>query len=95
MALDITAINLTVQQATGGIVGHALRAATRCTSSSTPRRSRTTSTRRARRTSGSTSGTTSPAGREALITVAFTFSYTDEDDNKYTYSKSLQVKVAP
>jgi hypothetical protein len=34
-------------------------------------------------------------GKEALITVAFTFSYTDEDDNEYTYSKSLPVRVAP
>ena len=34
-------------------------------------------------------------GKEALVTVAFTFSYTDEDDNEYTYSKSLPVKVAP
>jgi hypothetical protein len=33
--------------------------------------------------------------REALVTVSFTFKYTDKDSNEYTYAKTLDVKVAP
>jgi hypothetical protein len=33
--------------------------------------------------------------REALITVSFSFKYTDSDDNEWAYSKTLDVKVAP
>ena len=34
-------------------------------------------------------------GKEALVTVAFNFEHTDKDDNKYTYSDTASVKVAP
>ena len=53
---------------------------------------RTTSTRKARPTSASTSGTTLPnGGREALVTVGLSF----EDEDEYSYSQTAKVKVAP
>ena len=95
MALDITAMNLTVQQATGGIVitpSGGDQVYFKFNSSAV--------TNHVNKNGSADVGfdvwyDLPSGGKEALITVAFTFSYTDEDDNEYTYSKSLPVKVAP
>lgn len=34
-------------------------------------------------------------GKEALVTVAFTFEHEDQDDNTHSYSDTVKVKVAP
>jgi len=91
MALDITALNLTVQQATGGIV-------------ITPsggdqvyfKYNSAAPTNHINANSTASVGfdvwyDLPNGGREALITVGFTFQ--DDDDN--TYSDTHQVKVAP
>jgi hypothetical protein len=91
MALDITALNLTVQQATGGIV-------------ITPsggdqvyyKFSSSAATNHINAKGSASVGFDAwydlpSGGKEALCTVAFSF--TDDDDN--TYSDTLQVKVAP
>jgi hypothetical protein len=91
MALDVTALNLTVQQATGGIV-------------ITPsggdqvyfKFNSSAATNHINANGSATVGfdvwyDLPSGGREALITVGFTFQ--DDDDN--TYSDTLQVKVAP
>jgi hypothetical protein len=95
MALDITAMNLTVQQATGGIV-------------ITPsggdqvffKFNSAAVTNHINKNGSADVGfdvwyDLPSQGKEALITVSFSFSYTDADDNEYTYSKNLSVKVAP
>jgi len=95
MALDITSINLTVQQATGGIVippsggdqvyykFNSLAATNHINANGTAE-------------VGFDAWYDLPSqGREALITVSFTFDYEDEDDNTYTYSDTAKVKVAP
>lgn len=95
LALDITQLNATVQQATGGIVippsgGDSVYY--KFTSNAAINHINAKGT--------------ADVGfdvfydlpnlkREALITVSFTFRYTDEDDNEYTYGKTLDVKVAP
>jgi hypothetical protein len=91
MALDITALNLTIQQATGGIV-------------ITPsggdqvyfKYSSQAPTNHINANSSASVGfdvwyDLPSGGREALITVGFSFQ--DGDDNKY--SATAQVKVAP
>jgi hypothetical protein len=95
IALDITAMNLTVQQATGGIVitpSGGDQVYFKFNSSAV--------TNHVNKNGSADVGfdvwyDLPSQGKEALITVAFTFSYTDEDDNEYTYSKSLPVRVAP
>jgi len=91
MALDITALNLTVQQATGGIV-------------ITPsggdqvyfKFNSSAATNHINARGSASVGfdvwyDLPNGGREALVTVGFNFK--DADDN--TYSDTLQVKVAP
>jgi len=91
MALDITALNLTVQQATGGIV-------------ITPsggdqvyfKFNSAAPTNRINANGSASVGfdvwyDLPSGGREALITIGFSFQ--DDDDN--TYSATAQVKVAP
>jgi len=95
MALDITSINLVVQQAAGGIVvtpSGGDQVYFKFNSSAV--------TNHVNKNGSADVGfdvwyDLPSQGKEALITVAFTFSYTDEDDNEYTYSKSLPVRVAP
>jgi hypothetical protein len=95
MPLDITSMNLTVQQATGGIV-------------ITPsggdsvyyKFNSAAATNHINKNGSADVGfdvwyDLPNQGREALITVSFTFTYTDDDDDEFTYSKNLQVKVAP
>lgn len=95
MALDITSINLTVQQATGGIVV-------------TPsggdqvyfKFSSSAVTNHINANGSADVGfdvwyDLPNQGKEALITVAFTFEHEDEDGDVYTYSDNFNVKVAP
>jgi len=95
MALEITSINLTVQQAAGGIVV-------------TPsggdqvyyKFSSSAATNYINKNGSADVGfdvwyDLPNQGREALITVSFSFEYEDEDDNTYTYSDVVKVKVAP
>jgi hypothetical protein len=95
MALDITQLNATVQQATGGIVIPP--------SGGDSVYYKFTSNAAVNHINGKG---TADVGfdvfydlpnlrREALVTVSLTFKYTDSDDNEYTYSKTLDVKVAP
>ena len=95
LALDITQLNATVQQATGGIVIPP--------SGGDLVYYKFTSSAAVNHINGKG---TADVGfdvfydlpnlkREALITVSFTFKYTDSDDTEYTYSKTLDVKVAP
>lgn len=91
MALNITALNLTVQQATGGIV-------------ITPSGGdqvyyKFTSSAPTNHVNANGSASVGfdvwydlpNGGKEALVTVGFSF----EDDDDNTYSDTLQVKVAP
>jgi hypothetical protein len=92
MALDITAMNLTVQQAAGGIVIGRRRPG------SLPATSAAVNHINAKGTAAvgyDVLYDLPNLKREALITVSFTFKYTDSDDNEYTYGKTLDVKVAP
>jgi hypothetical protein len=94
LALDITSINLTVQQAAGGIVV-------------TPsggdqvyfKFSSSAATNHINANGAADVGfdvwyDLPNQGREALITVGFTFEH-EADDNTYTYSDTAKVKVAP
>ncbi len=95
LALDITAMNLSVQQATGGIV----------ITPSGGDQVYFKFTSRAVTNHINAHGTADvgfdtwydlpSGGREALVTVSFSFKYEDKDDNVYTYSKTYDVKVAP
>ena len=95
MALDITAMNLTVQQATGGIVitpSGGDQVFFKFNSSAV--------TNHINKNGSADVGfdvwyDLPSQSKEALITVSLSFSYTDADDNEYTYSKNLSVKVAP
>jgi len=95
MALDITAMNLTVQQATGGIVitpSGGDQVYYKFNSSAV--------TNHVNKNGSADVGfdvwyDLPSQGKEALVTVSFTFTYTDEDDDEYTYAKTLAVKVAP
>jgi hypothetical protein len=95
MALDITSINLTVQQATGGIVippSGGDQVYYKFNSSA--------ATNHVNENGSADVGLDvyydlPNGGREALLTVSFTFDYEDEDDNTYTYSDTFKVKVAP
>jgi hypothetical protein len=95
MALDITAMNLTVQQATGGIV------ITPSGGDSVYYKFNSSAVTNHINKNGSADVgfdvwyDLPNQGKEALITVSLSFSYTDEDDNEYTYSDTLAVKVAP
>ena len=95
LALEITSINLTVQQAAGGIVV-------------TPsggdqvyfKFSSSAVTNHINANGSADVGfdvwyDLPNQGREALVTVAFTFEHEDEDENTYTYSDTAKVKVAP
>jgi hypothetical protein len=90
-ALDITAIDLKVQQATGGIVitpSGGDQIYFKFNSSAVTNRINAKGSADV----GFDAWYDLPnGGREALVTVGFTFK--DDDDN--TYSKTLQVKVAP
>jgi hypothetical protein len=95
MALDITQLNATVQQATGGIVIQP--------SGGDSVYYKFTSSASVNHINAMGTGNVQfdvfydlpNLKREALVTVSFTFKYTDSDDNEYTYSKTLDVKVAP
>jgi hypothetical protein len=93
--LDITAINLTLQQATGGIV-------------ITPsggdqvyfKFSSSAATNHVNANGTADVGfdvwySLPNQGSEALATVSFSFVYTDKDDNQYTYSSTHNAKVGP
>jgi hypothetical protein len=95
MALEITSINLTVQQAAGGIVV-------------TPsggdqvyfKFSSSAVSNHINKNGSADVGfdvwyDLPNQGKEALVTCSFTFDYTDSDDNTYTYSDTVKVKVAP
>jgi len=95
MALDITSVNLTLQQATGGIV------VTPSGGDSVYYKFNSSAVTNHINKNGSADVgfdvwyDLPNQGREALITVSFTFEYTDEDDDTYTYSDTCEVKVAP
>jgi len=95
MALDITSVNLTLQQATGGIV------VTPSGGDSVYYKFNSSAVTNHINKNGSADigfdvwYDLPNQGREALITVSFTFEYTDEDDDTYTYSDTCEVKVAP
>jgi hypothetical protein len=90
-ALDITAIDLKVQQATGGIVitpSGGDQIYFKFNSSAVTNR---INAKGSADVGFDTWYDLPNGGREALVTVGFTFK--DDDDN--TYSKTMQVKVAP
>jgi len=95
MALDITSMNLTVQQATGGIV------VTPSGGDSVYYKfSSSAVTNHINKNGSADVGfdvwySLPSQGKEALITVGLEFQYTDSEDNTYTYSKNGTVKVAP
>jgi hypothetical protein len=95
MALDLTSINLTVQQATGGIV------VTPSGGDSIYYKFNSSAVTNHINKNGSADVgfdvwySLPSQGKEALITVAFDFSYTDSSSNTFTYSKNGTVKVAP
>ncbi len=94
MALDISSINLVVQQAAGGIVV--------TPSGGDQVYFKFSSSAAANHINAKGSADVGfdvfydlpNQGREALITVSFTFEY-EEDDNTYTFSDTFKVKVAP
>jgi hypothetical protein len=94
-AVDITAIDLKVQQATGGIVVNPSGGESvyfKFNSSAV--------TKHINKDGSADVGfdvwyDLPSKGREALVTVAFSFQYTDSDDNQYSYSKTADVLVAP
>jgi hypothetical protein len=95
MALDITSINLTVQQATGGIVippSGGDQVYYKFNSSAV--------TNHINANGSADIGfdvwyDLPNQGREALITLSFSFEYEDEDEDVYTYSETFAVKVGP
>jgi hypothetical protein len=95
MALDITSINLTIQQATGGIV------VTPSGGDQVYFKFNSSAATNHLNANGSADVgfdvwyDLPNQGREALVTVSFTFEYEDEDEDTYTYSDTFQVKVAP
>ena len=95
MVLDITSINLTVQQATGGIV------VTPSGGDQVYYKFNSSAVTNHINAKGSADVgfdvwyDLPSQGKEALITVSFTFEYEDDDDNTYTYSDTATVKVAP
>lgn len=94
MALDISSINLVVQQAAGGIVV--------TPSGGDQVYFKFSSSAAANHINASSAADVGfdvfydlpNQGREALVTVSFTFEY-EEDDNTYTFSDTFKVKVAP
>jgi hypothetical protein len=91
LALDITALNCTVQQAAGGIVitpsgGDQIYFKFNSTAATNHINAKGTAT-----VGFDVYYTLPSGGKEALITVAFTF----QDSDKNTYSQTLGVKVAP
>jgi hypothetical protein len=95
LALDVTQLNATVQQATGGIVippsgGDSVYY--KFTSNAVVNHINAKGTA----VVGFDVFYDLPnLKREALITVSFTYKYTDSDGTEYTYSETLDVKVAP
>ena len=95
MALDITAMNLTVQQAAGGIV------ITPSGGDAVYYKFNSSAVTNHINANGSADVgfdvwyDLPSQGKEALITLSFSFEYEDEDDNVYTYSGTTKVKVAP
>jgi hypothetical protein len=95
MALDVTSINLTIQQATGGIV------VTPSGGDQVYFKFNSSAVTNHINANGSADVgfdvwyDLPNQGREALITVSFTFEYEDEDEDTYSYSDTFQVKVAP
>jgi hypothetical protein len=95
MALDITALNLTVQQAAGGIV------VTPSGGDAVYYKFNSTAVTNHINAKGSADVgfdvwyDLPSGGKEALCTLGFTFSYEDKDGNETTYSDTAQVKVAP
>jgi hypothetical protein len=95
LALEITSINLTVQQAAGGIVI--------APSGGDQVYFKFSSSAVANHINANGSADVGfdvwydlpNQGKEALVTVAFTFDHEDKDDNTYTYSDTVKVKVAP
>jgi hypothetical protein len=95
MALDITSINLTVQQAAGGIVV--------APSGGDQVYFKFSSSAATNHINGNGSADVGfdvwydlpNQGREALVTCSFTYEYEDEDGDTYTYSDTVKVKVAP
>lgn len=95
LALDITQLNATVQQATGGIVIPP--------SGGDQVYFKFTSTATVNHINAKGSApvafqvwyTLPSGGREALVTTSFNFTYTDSSNNVSTYSKTLDVKIAP
>ena len=93
--LDITSINLTVQQATGGIVitpSGGDQVYFKFNSSAPQNHINAKGTADI----GFDVWYVLPnGGKEALVTVAFNFAHTDSSNNTYSYSDTASVKVAP
>jgi hypothetical protein len=95
MALDITSINLTVQQATGGIVVTPSGGDSVCYKFNSSAVTNHINANGSADVGFDVWYDLPSQGKEALVTVSFTFTYTDEDDDEYTYSDTATVKVAP
>jgi hypothetical protein len=95
MALDITSINLKIEQATGGIVippSGGDQVYYKFNSSAVTNHINPKGTADA----GFDVWYDLPnQGREALVTVSFAFEYEKDSSNTYTYSDTFKVKIAP
>jgi hypothetical protein len=95
LALDITSINLTVQQAAGGIVvtpSGGDQVYFKFSSAAVTNHINANGTADV----GFDVWYDLPnQGKEALVTVGFSFEHEDDDDNTYNYSDTAKVKVAP
>jgi hypothetical protein len=95
MALDITQLNAQVQQATGGIVIPPSGGDQVYFKFSSSAAVNHINAKGAADVGYDVWYTLPNGGGEALVTVSFNFLYTDSNDNQYTYSKTLDVKIAP
>ena len=95
LALTITSINVTVQQATGGIVIPPSGGDQVYFKFNSSAATNHINARGSADVGFDVWYDLPSGGKEALVTVAFNFEHTDKDDNKYTYSDTASVKVAP
>ena len=95
LALTITSINVTVQQATGGIVIPPSGGDQVYFKFNSSAATNHINARGSADVGFDVWYDLPNQGREALVTVAFTFDYEDADKNTYTYSDTFKVKVAP
>jgi hypothetical protein len=95
LTLEIVSINLTVQQAAGGIVVTPSGGDQVYFKYSSSAVSNHINARGSADVGFDVWYDLPNQGKEALVTVAMTFEHEDQDDNVYSYSDTVKVKVAP